>query len=52
VNINVEYDGKEYPVLMNQTVKAGESQTYQIQKSQFDFNGKDLALIIIKIEIQ
>ncbi len=52
MNIKIVYNDVTHDIVSSQTVKAGESKVYRIQKKEFDFNNKDLEQIRVIIEIE
>jgi len=50
ISIKVDYNGEVHEVIPAWPVLAGESDTYTIHKSDFDFNNKDLTKVKIVID--
>lgn len=52
LDIDLEYNGLIYELVSNQSISAGDSNVYTIEKTTFDFNGKDLDKIRIIVDLR
>ncbi len=52
LNVQVIYGETAYDLVVNEAVTAGQMKEYRIDKSMYDFNGKDLDKLEIKIDVR